>query len=54
METKNVLISMENDYFSGCIKELEMSLEEGWSVIDCEYDESAKTSFLTLARKTAA
>ncbi|MBR5966262.1 MAG: hypothetical protein IK015_09140 [Treponema sp.] len=54
METKNVLISMENDYFSGCMDELEDSLEEGWSVVEREYDECARAMFLTLARKTAA
>ena len=51
METKNVLISMDNDYFSGCIDELEDSLEEGWSVVDREYDECTNTSFLTLERE---
>lgn len=51
METKNVLISLDNDYFSGCIDELEDSLEEGWSVTEREYDECTNTSFLTLERE---
>ena len=51
METKNVLVSMDNDYFAGCMDEVEGSLDEGWSVVDREYDECTNTSFLTLERE---
>ena len=54
METKNVLVAMDNDYFAGCMAELEDSLEEGWSVVDREYDECTNTSFLTLERELVA
>lgn len=51
METKNVLLSLDNEYFSGCIDELEDSLEDGWTLVDREYDEMTNTSFLTLERE---
>lgn len=51
MKTKNVLLSMDSEYFSGCIDELEDSFEDGWSVVDREYDECTNTSFLTLERE---
>lgn len=51
METKNVLVSMDNDYFAGCMDELEDSIDQGWSVVDREYDELTNTSFITLERE---
>ncbi len=51
METKNVLVSMDNDYFAGCMDELEDSIDQGWSVVDREYDALTNTSFLTLERE---
>lgn len=51
VETKNVLVSMDNEYLTGCIDELEDSFDEGWSVVDREYDECTNTSFLTLERE---
>ena len=51
METKNVLVSMDNDYFAGCMDELEDSIDQGWSVVDREYDALTNTSFITLERE---
>jgi len=53
METKNVLLSMDDDYFSGCMDELEDSFDNGWTLVDREYDECTNTSFLTLERELA-
>lgn len=50
MDTKNILISMNDDYISGCLEELEDSLLDGWQLVDQEYDEITETSFLTLER----
>ncbi len=51
--SKNILLSMDDEYFSDCITELEDSLEAGWELVDQEYDECSNSSLITLERKSS-
>lgn len=52
--TENVVISMEDEYFPGCMSDLEDALLDGWVLKDSEYDETSNSNFLTLTKLSIA
>lgn len=51
-EYKEVMVSMDDEYFSGCINELEESLSAGWKIVDHEYDQATESSLITMEKNS--
>lgn len=53
MEYQQVLVSLEDEVFYDCIRELEPFLTTGWTAVKIERDTETNTIFMTLEKELA-
>ncbi len=51
MEQTEVIVSLDDECFTGCMSELEECIQDGWKLVNDEYDPITNSSLMTLERE---